>query len=39
MVTSVPSSYVPPVLDTPPPSAAVTERVYVLTQKGLGMFV
>ena len=28
MVTSVPSSYVPPVLDTPPPSAAVTERVY-----------
>jgi len=28
MVTSVPSSYVPPSVDTVPPSDAVTVRVY-----------
>ena len=27
ILTDVPSSYVPPVLDTPPPSAAVTAKV------------
>ena len=31
MLTDVPSSYVPPVLDTPPPSAAVTANVYWVT--------
>jgi len=28
IVTSVPSSYVPPSEDTVPPSAAVTDKVY-----------